>query len=146
MIKFNQNAWLKPYIDINADLRKKAKKQFEKDFLSYWIMQVLEKLWKMLENRDTKLITTERRRNCLVSQWNYDTTNFFTENVLTIEMKKTEILINKPVYLGLSTVELSKMLMYEFWYYYVKLKCDEKAKLCYMDTDSLIVYIRRWYL
>ena len=94
------------------------------------------------KHRDIKLVTTERRRNYLVSEPNYHTTKFFTENVLAIEMKKTEILMNKPVYLGLSILELSKILMYEFWYDYVKPKYGEKAKLCYMDTDSFIVYIK----
>ena len=62
---------------------------------------------------------------------------FFTENLFVIEMKKTEILMNKRVYLGLSILELSKILMYEFWYDYVKLKYGEKAKLCYVDTVLL---------
>ena len=65
-------------------------------------MLFLEKLWKMRENTDIKLVTTERRRNYLVSESNYHTTQFFTENLLGIEMKKTEILMNKPVNLGLS--------------------------------------------
>ena len=66
------------------------------------------------KRRDVKLLTTERRRNYLVSEPNYLTTKFFTENLLAIEMKKTEILMNKPVCLGLSILELSKILMYEF--------------------------------
>ena len=66
------------------------------------------------KHRDIKLVTTGRKRNYLVSEPNYHTTKFFTENVLAIEMKKTEILMNKPVYLGLSILELSKILMYEF--------------------------------
>ena len=72
------------------------------------------------KHRDIKLVTTERRRNYLVSEPNYQTKKFFTENLLAIEMKKTEILINKPVCLELSILELSKILMYEFWYDYVK--------------------------
>ena len=56
--------------------------------------------------------------------------------------KKPEILTNKLVYLGLSILELSKILMYEFWYDYVKSKYGEKAKLCYVDTDSFIAYIK----
>ena len=80
------------------------------------------------KHRDIKLVTTERRRNYLVSEPNYDTAKFFIENVLVIEMKKTEILMNKPVYLGLSLLELSKILMYEFLYDYVKPKYGEKAK------------------
>ena len=94
------------------------------------------------KHRDIKLVTTERRRNYLVSEPNYHTAKFFTENLLAIEMNKTEILMNKPVHLGLSILELSKILMYEFWHDYVKPKYVEKVKLCYMDTDSFIVYIK----
>ena len=95
------------------------------------------------KHRDIKLVTTERRRNYLVSESNYHTTTFFTEHLLAIQMKKKPgILMNKPVYLGLSILELSKILMYEFWYDYVKPKFGEKAKLCYMDTDSFIVYTK----
>ena len=75
-------------------------------------------LRKTMENvrkhRDIKIVTTERRRNYLVSEANYHTVIFFTKNLLAIGMKKTKTFINKPVYLGLSILELSKILMYEF--------------------------------
>ena len=77
-----------------------------------------------------------------MSERNYYTTKFFTENVFAIEMKKTEILTNKSVHLGLSVIELNNILMHQLWCDYVKLKCSEKAKLCYMDRDKLIVYIK----
>ena len=93
------------------------------------------------KTRDIKLVATERRRNCLMSEPNYHTTKFFTESLLTIEMKKTEIL----VYLGLSILELSKILMHEFCYDYVKPKYGKKATFCYMDTDSFILYIKTAY-
>ena len=66
-----------------------------------------------------KLATT-KRRNYLVSEPNHHTTKFFTEDLLATEMKKTQILVNKPVYLGFSILELSKILSYQFWYDYVK--------------------------
>ena len=94
------------------------------------------------KNRDIKLVTTERRRTYLVSEPNNHTTKFFTEIVLVIEMRKSEILINKPVCLGISPLEFSKTLMNDFWYDYAKPKSGEKAKPCYMDTDSFIVYIK----
>ena len=90
------------------------------------------------KHRDIKLATTERRRSYLVPEPNYHTTIIFTENLIATEMKKkqtnkqTEMRMNKPVYLGLSILELSKILMCEFWYDYVKPKFGEKAKLCYM--------------
>ena len=69
-------------------------------------------------------------------------TKFFPKDLLAIEMRKTQILMNKPVYLGLSILDLSITVMYEFWYDYVKPKYGEKAKLCYMDTDSFIVHVK----
>ena len=91
------------------------------------------------KHRDIKFVTTERRRNYLISQPKYHTTKFFTENLLPIEMKKTEILINKPVCLGLSILELSKIIIYEFWYDHVKPKYGENVKLD-MYTDSIDKY------
>ena len=90
------------------------------------------------KHRDIKLVTIESRRNYLVSELNYHT-KFFAENLLTTEMKKTQITMNKPVYLGLSILDLS---MYEFWYDYVKPKYGEKEKLCYMNTDSSVVHVK----
>ena len=101
---------------------------------------------KTMENirkyRDIKLVTTGTRRNYLVSEPNYDTTKFFTENLLAIETKKTQTIMNKSVYLGLSTLDLSKTVMYEFWYDYLKRKYVENVKLCYKDTDSFIVHVK----
>ena len=99
VIKFNQNAWLKPYIDMNTDLRKKAKNGFEKDFFKLMNNAVFGKTMENVrKHRDIKLATTERRRNYLVSEPNYHTTKFFTEHLLAIEMEKTETFMNKPVY------------------------------------------------
>ena len=81
------------------------------------------------KNRDIKLVTTERRRNYLVIEPNYYTAKLFTKNLLAIEMKKTQITINKLVYLGLSILDLNKTVMYDFWYDYVKPKYAEKTKL-----------------
>ena len=93
------------------------------------------------KNRDIKLVTTERRKNCLVSEPNYHARKFFYRKLISNRNEKNrEILMNKPIYLGLPILELSKILMYEFWYGYVKSKPDEK--LCYMDTDSLVAYIK----
>ena len=94
------------------------------------------------KHRNIKLVTTERRRNYLVSEPNYYTTKFFTENLLAIEMRKPQINMNKPAYLGLSIIDLCKSVMYEFWYDYLKPKYGENAKLCYMETDSFIVYAK----
>ena len=96
----------------------------------------------MSNHRDIKLVTTNERRNKLVSEPNYHTSKQFSENLLAIEMKKKKVKMNKPVYLGQAIFDISKTLMYEFWYDYIKPKYQEKAKLCYMDIDSFIIHIK----
>ena len=101
---------------------------------------------KTMENlrnhRDVKLVTTDKRRNRLVSEPNYLTTKWFSENLLAIDMKKIKVKMNKSIYLRLSILEISKMLMYEFWYDYMKPKYGDNVKLCYIDTDSFIIHIK----
>ena len=92
-IKFNQNSWLKPHIDINTDLTKKSKYDFEKDFFEFMNNSVFGKAMENIrKHRDIKLAATEKRRNYSVSEPNYHTTKFFTENLLAIEMKKQRYL------------------------------------------------------
>ena len=87
------------------------------------------------KHRDIKLVTTDKRRSELVSEPNYHTTKWFSENLLATEMEK-------PAYLGLPILEISKTLIYEFWYDYMKPKYGDNVKLCYMDTDSFIMHIK----
>ena len=100
---------------------------------------------KTMENarnhRDIKLVTTNERRNKLVSEPNYHTTKHISENLLVIEMKKTEITMNKPIYLGQAILDISKTRMYEFWYDYIKPKYGDREKLCCTDNDSFIIHI-----
>ena len=113
--QFNQEAWLKPYFDMNTELRKQAKNEFEKDFFKLMNNSVFgQSFLNVRKHRDIKLVTTDKRRNQLVSEPNYHATKWFSENLLVIEMKKTKVKMNKPVYLGLSILEISKTLMYEF--------------------------------
>ena len=142
VIQFNQKAWLKPYIDMNTKLRKEAKNEFEKDFFKLMNNSVFGKtMEKVINHRDIKLVTTDEKRSKLVSESNYHTTKYFSENLLAIEMKKTKVKMNKPVYLGMSILDISKTLMYEFWYDYIKPKYGDRAKLCYMDTDGFVIHI-----
>ena len=142
VIQFNQKAWLKPYIDMNTKLRKEAKNEFEKDFFKLMNNAVFAKTMEDVRKyRDIKSVTTDRRRNQLVSEPNYHTSKYFSEHLMAIEIKKTKVKMNKPIYLGMSILDISKTLMYEFWYDYIKPKYQDKAKLCYMDTDSFAIYI-----
>ena len=128
---------------MNTELRKQAKSDFEKDFFKLMNNSVFGRTFMNVRMQSNiKLVTTDKRRNQLVSEPNYHTTKWFSENLLAIEMKKIKVKMNKPVYLGFSILEISKPLMYEFWYDYVKPKYGDNVKLCYMDTDSFIMHIK----
>ena len=121
IIEFNQKAWLKPYIDMHKELRKLAKYDFEKDLFKLMNNAVFGKTMENIrKQRDTELVTTDKKRSKLVSEPNYHTTNYISEDLLIIEMNKTIVKMNKPTYLELSILEISKILMYEFWYNYMK--------------------------
>ena len=90
VIQFNQEAWLKPYIDMNTELRKEAKNEFEKDFFKLMNNSVFGETMENVRNhRDVKIVKTNEKRNKLVSEPNYHTTKHISENLLTKEMKKT---------------------------------------------------------
>ena len=102
-IEFNQKAWLKPYIDMNTELRKLAKNDFEKDLFKLMNNSVFGKTMENIrKRRDIKLVTTDKKRRKLVSEPNYHTINLISEDLSIIEMKKTKVKMNKPIYLGLS--------------------------------------------
>ena len=116
VIQFNQKDWLKPYIDMNTKLRKEAKNDFEKDFFKLMNNSVFGKTMENLrKHRDIKLVTTDEKRSKLISEPNYHTTKRFSENLLAIEMKKIKVKMNKPAYLDISILDISKTLMYKFW-------------------------------
>ena len=143
IIELNQEAWFKPYIDMNTELRKIARNNFEKDFFKLMNNAVFGKTMENVrKHRDIKLVTTDKKKSKLVSEPNYHKINLISENLSIIEMRRTKVKMNKPIYLGLSILEISKLLMYEFWYDYMKPKYDDNVKLCYMDTDSFIMNIK----
>ena len=130
------------YIDMNTKLIKEAKSEFEKEYIGLINNSVFRKTMENVrKHRNTELVTTEEKRIKLVSEPNYHTSKLFSENLLAIEMKKTKVKNNKPVYLGMSILDIGKILMYDFWYDYLKPKYNNKAKLCYMDADSFVLNI-----
>ena len=128
---------------MNTELRKNAKNEFEKDFYKLKINSIYGKtVQNDRKDRDIKLVTTEAKRNKLASEPNYHSTKCISKHLLVMEMKKTEVKMNKPIYLGQAVLDLSKTLMFEFWYDNLKPKYGDKIKLCYTDTDSFIMHIK----
>ena len=143
IIEFEQEAWLKEYIDVNTELRKKATNDFEKDFFKLMNNAVFGKTMENVrKHRDIKLVKCDKKRNKLVSEPNFHTMKLIDKNLAIIEMRKVKVKMNKPIYLGLSILDISKITMCKFWYDYVKIKYQDRARLCYIVTDSFVVNIK----
>ena len=128
---------------MNTELRKAAKNDFEKDLFKLMNNLVFGNTMENIrKHRDIKLVTADKKRSKLVSEPNYHTINLISEDLSLIEMKETKAKINKLIYLGLSILEIKKILIYEFCYDYMKPKYNDNVKLCYMDTDSFIINIK----
>ena len=143
VISFNHAAWLKPYIDMNTELRTNAKNDFEKD---YFKLKNNSAYGKTMENirkhRDIRLVNKYKKRKVLASVPNYHHARRISKDLLIMEMKKRELYMSKPIYLGQAILGISKTLMYEFWYHYIKPKYANNVELCYMDTDSFVMKIK----
>ena len=142
-IKFIESAFLKPYIDKNTSLRTQAKNNFEKDFFKLMNNSVFGKTMENIRNRvNVKLVDTGEQFKKLTAKPNYESRKIFNENLVSVHMKKTSLTMNKPVYLGMSILELSKIIMFDFHYKYIKPKYRNKAKLLFTDTDSFLYEIQ----
>ena len=128
---------------MNTELRKNAKNEFGKDFYKLKINSIYGKtVQNDRKYRGIKLVTTEYKRNKLASEPNYHSTKCISKDLLVMEMKITGVEIDKSIYLGQAVLDLSKTLMFEFWYDYLKPMYGDKIRSCYTDTDSFIMHIK----
>ena len=126
----------------NTKLRTNAKNELEKNFFKLMNNAVFSKTMENVRNhRDIKLVNTYQKMNKYISEPNFHTSTCFSEDLMAIELTKTDVYMNKPSYIGQAILDLSKIVMYEFYYDYLKAKYRDKVKLCYMDTDSFIIHI-----
>ena len=141
VIQVNQKAWLKTYIDVNTKYRKEAQNDFEKDFFKLMNNSVFGKTLENVRNhKDIKSVTSDKIRKRLVSEPNCHSHKKFSEHLMHIEIKKKKVKMIKRLYLGMPKLDISKTLMYKFWYDYIKPKYGDRARLCYTDTDSFVIH------
>ncbi|GET65032.1 hypothetical protein RIR_jg2764.t3 [Rhizophagus irregularis DAOM 181602=DAOM 197198] len=145
-IKFEQAPWMKPYIEFNTAERAKAKNDFEKDFYKLMNNSVFGKTMENLRKRVRVSVvqpqTHPKKYKKLTSDPAFKGRKIFSENLVAIHRRKVEVMLNRPTYVGMSVLDLSKLCMYQFYYDTLKVRYGEKIQLCYTDTDSLLVQIQ----
>ena len=138
VLEFRQSPWLKQYIDFNTEKRKNAKNNFEKDFFKLMNNSVFGKTMENIRKRvDVRLVTDENKLLKLASKPTYVSSKIFNENLVAVHKIKETLTLNRPAYVGMCILDLSKTLMYDFHYKHIKKNYGDKAKLLFTDTDSL---------
>ena len=141
-LQFNQSPWLKPYIDFNTKKRAEAKNSFEKDFFKLMNNSVFGKTMENLRKRqDIKLVTDEEKLAKWASRPSFISFKIFNEDLVAVHKIKPTLTLNRPAYVGMCILDLSKTLMYDFHYNYIKSQYGDKARLLFTDTDSLMYEI-----
>ena len=142
-IEFKQSSWMREYIDFNTRLRTAAKNDFEKDFYKLMNNSVFGKTMENIrKHRNIKLVNNEEEYLKNVMKPNFKSGTLLGPDLLSCEMGKVRVVMNRPVYLGQAILDLSKTIMHEFHYDYMIPKYGDRLKMCYMDTDFLIYSIK----
>ena len=141
-IKFRKEAFMRPFIEHNTRLRTAARNDFEKDLFKLASNAVYGKTMENVRNRiDMKLVNDRKKKAKLVRKINFKHATHFGEKLAAVHMRKTKVVLDKPIFCGAAILDLSKIHMFNFHYNYVKKKW-EKVHILYSDTDSLILEIQ----
>ena len=142
-LKFYQSPLMEPYIRKNTDMRKEAKNAFEKGFFKLMNNSVFGKTIENIRKRQNVILVDDRKKALkLITKPNFDRVTIFDEHLVAVHMKKTEVYFNKPIYVGQAILDLSKTLMFNFHYNFIRKKYGNKAELLFTDTDSLMYLIQ----
>ena len=140
VIKFKQRAWLKPWIDFNTEKRKEANSDFEKDMFKLMNNAVYGKTMENVRNHmDFELVHTQERIQKCINNPNYKARHIINKELVGVEKYKTVLVLDKPIFLGMSILDISKVHMYGFYYDVLKKQYQENIRLLYTDTDSYVL-------
>ncbi|XP_050439984.1 uncharacterized protein LOC126845367 [Adelges cooleyi] len=142
IVKFEQKKWMAPYVKLCTEMRRNATNEFEKAFWKLAINSVFGKCMENVRKRmNMKLVTTDRQAHRLMIKPSFKDRTIYSNNLMAIHMFKEKLKFDKPIYVGLAILDISKTVMYNFHYNVMKPKYGRNIRLCYSDTDSLIYEI-----
>ncbi|XP_071637544.1 uncharacterized protein [Temnothorax longispinosus] len=142
VLRFAQSPWLRGYIELNTTFRMRASNEFQRNLYKLMNNAVFGKTMENVRDHvDVRLVTRWDGRygaEALIGRPNFHSRSVFSENLVAIELRKLEVKFNKPVYVGMSILEISKTCFYEFHYDYMMPLYGDRCRIAYTDTDSLI--------
>ncbi|XP_050062454.1 uncharacterized protein LOC126552021 [Aphis gossypii] len=143
VIQFNQSDWLAKYIELNTEMRKKAKNDFEKDFFKLMNNAVfgIKTMQSKRKEMKMELVSCERRLQKIINKCTFKHCTNYNENLNAVALENKIIRFDKPIYIGFAVLDISKTLMYDYHYNVMKKFYRDKIKLMYTDTDSLVYHI-----
>ena len=138
VVSFRQEDFLREYISLNTEKRKKARNSFEKDFYKLMNNAVFGKTMENVRNRiNFQLVNDKKQMKRIVAKPNYHKSHIFTKDLVGVQCLKSQVTLDKPIYVGFAILELSKIIMYRY-HYQMKEIYGDRLKLCFTDTDSLL--------
>ena len=143
ILTFDEKPFLNEYIDLNTNLRKHSKNDFEKDLFKLMNNAIFGKSMENVLNRSNiKLINNDPEKLLkMIRQPNFQNVYQISNKLCLVESKAKKNYFNKPIYLGACILETSKLHMYQFWYDHLKNKYNNKVELIYSDTDSFVIHV-----
>ena len=145
VLEFDQSPWMEPYIRLNTELRKKTNSSFAKEFFKLMNNSSFGKTMENIRNRvDVKIMrsTDKEKFRKIIAKPNFNRAVIFSEELAALHVNKTQLTLNKPIYVGMSILDLSKHLMFDWYYNVLKERYNENCTMCYTDTDSYILEIK----
>nr|DAC81291.1 TPA_asm: PolB [Ladona dragonfly adintovirus] len=145
VLEFNQSCWMKSYIDLNSEKRQSATSEFEKDFYKLMNNAVFGKTMENVRKRiNFEIVSNEKRLRKLIASSMFLDRTIYGENLVGVHSRKRKTFMNKPIYIGQTVLDISKILMYNFYYNHLRLRYEKNVSLLYMDTDSFILEVKTW--
>jgi hypothetical protein len=142
-IKYEQKDWLKPYIEKNTELRQASESELETDFFKLMNNAIYGKtIENVLKREDINFVTERKKALKYIKKTNFKRETIFSDHLVAIHLNKLQIKYNKPIYAGFCVLEMSKWVMYDFVYNYLKPKWGERVEIIQTDTDGLMLMVK----